>query len=429
MCGDLELALSVQEALNLDIFERCLLLTTEGGLQNKIYWVNILEILDDLSHIEPGEFLITTAHGLQALNKKRQQEMVELFAERKMAAMAIQTGHYIEEIPASLVSLFSASNIPLIEIPPDISFKNITRSLMLSLLKAENEDTGEMQPAKGQVQLQQKYKTMLAIWSGLTAGNKPLSYHQDFLGLGLETEREYWICRVAICELNRKRTLYPVQTEEHLAEPVVKALFQLLEQRHMPYLVGTTGTNLTLLLQPLPESGTGSAMIQYSRRVLEELRLLYAQYDIYLGLSNSHINLSNWEKALYQAEAALQAAALGLVKQNGFGSYAALGPLKLILAVEQTEVLEDQLHETLNSLFEYDQRTCGALIQTLRTYLKYHNIKNASEELYVHRHTMKYRLNQIRKLTGINPEETSSVVILSEALTIYDYLKARGLIA
>lgn len=421
------MSLTVQEALNLEIFGRCRLLTSGSGLKSNIYWVNILEILDDLSHIEPGEFLITTAHGLQALNTKRQKEMVELFAERKMAAMAIQTGHYIEEIPASLVSLFSAYNIPLIEIPPDISFKSITRSLMLSLLKAEKEDAREIPPAEGKKQLQHKYKIMLAIWSGLTEGKKPLSYHQGFLGLGIETEREYWACRVAVCDPNRWPTLYPVQTEEHLAETVGQALFQLMEQRHIPYLIGTAGDNLTLLLQPLPESGMGSAIVQYSKRILEELRLLCAQNDIYLGLSNSHFNIESWEKALGQAETALQSAALGLVKQNGFGSYAALGPLKLILAVERTEVLEDQLHETLNPLFEYDQRTGGALVHTLRTYLKYHNIKNASEELYVHRHTMKYRLNQIRKLTGINPEETSSVVILSEALTIYDYLKARGL--
>jgi hypothetical protein len=421
------MSLTVKEALNLEIFSRCRLLTTGSGLESNIYWVNILEILDDLSHIEPGEFLITTAHGLQTLNTKRQKEMVELFAARKMAALAIQTGHYIEEIPASLVSLFSAYNIPLIEIPPDISFKSITRTLMLSLLRAEKADAGEVKPAKGLGQLQQKYKTMLAIWSGLTEGNKPLSYHQDFIGLGLETEHKYWICRVAACELNRNRTLYPVQTDEHLAEAVGQALFQLLEQRHVPYLVGTNGANLTLLLQPFPEGGPSNAIVQYSRRILEELRLLFAHYDIYLGLSNGHFGIENWDKALGQAETALRAAALGLVKQNGFGSYAALGPLKLILAVDKTEVLEDQLHEILNPLFKYDQRTGGALVNTLRVYLKYHNIKNASEELYVHRHTMKYRLNQIRKLTGINPEETSSVVVLSEALTIYDYLRARGL--
>ncbi|MBM4235220.1 MAG: hypothetical protein FJ152_01970 [Firmicutes bacterium] len=421
------MALTVQEALNLDIFSRCRVLTAGSGLKSIIHWVNILEILDDLSHIEPGEFLITTAHGMQALNTKRQTEMVEFFAERKMAAMAIQTGHYIEEIPASLISLFSAYNIPLIEIPPDISFKNITRSLMLSLLKAEKEDTGELPPAKGKDQLQRKYKTMLAIWSGLSEGKKPLYYHQDLLNLNIETERAYWICRLAACNPKRNRTLYPVQTEELLAEPVGQALFQLMEQRHISYLIGTAGDNLTLLLQPHPESGTGSTIMPYSRRVLEELRLRCVQADIYLGLSNCHLNLESWGKALEQAETALRAAVLGLVKQNGFGSYSALGPLKLILAVENTEALEDHLQETLSPLLEYDQRTGGALVQTLRTYLKYHNIKHASEELYVHRHTMKYRLNQIRKLTGINPEETSAVVILSEALTIYDYLKARGL--
>ncbi len=421
------MALTVQEALDLEIFRRCRLLTTGGGLNNNIYWVNILEILDDLSHIEPGEFLITTAHGLQILNEIRQQEMVGLFAERKMAAMAIQTGHYIEEIPAALVNLFNAYSIPLIEIPPDISFKKITRSLMLSLLKAEKEEPGAIQPAKGKDLIQRKYRAMLAIWAGLTEGIKPFSYHQDFLGLGLETDREYWICRVAACEQNRSLPYYPVLTEEHLSEPVAQALFQLMEQRHIPYLLGAAGANLTLLLQPLPESGTGSAIMQYCRRILEELRLLCSRYDVYLGLSNNHSNLANWEKALDQAEGALQAAVLGLVKQNGFGSYAALGPLKLILSVKKTEALEDQLHETLAPLFEYDQRTGGALVRTLRVYLKHHNIKKASEELYIHRHTMKYRLNQIRKLTGINPEETSAVVILSEALTIYDYLKARGL--
>jgi hypothetical protein len=57
------MSLTVQEALNLEIFRRCRLLTSGSGLKSNIYWVNILEILDDLSHIEPGEFLITTAHG------------------------------------------------------------------------------------------------------------------------------------------------------------------------------------------------------------------------------------------------------------------------------------------------------------------------------------------------------------------------------
>ncbi len=420
---------TVQEALNLEIFSRCRLLTAGSGLDRNIYWVNILEILDDLSHIEPGEFLITTAHDLQPLNIKRQKEMVEFFAERQMAAVAVQTGHYIKEIPASLVNLFNEYNIPLIEIPPDISFKNITKSLMLLLLKTEKDRFDDQQPSKEQDQLRRKYKAMLNTWSGLVEGTEQASQSQGLFGLGLEADRDYWILRVAACDKGRCHTPYPVKTGEHLSEVVGQALFQLMEQRHIPYLVGIAGDNITLLLQPQPGSGTAGAIVQHSRRILEELRLLCTRIDIFLGLSNSHAKIENWKKALDQAEKALWAATLGLINQNGFGIYAMLGPLKLILAVEKTEALEDQLGETLKPLIAYDQRTGGALVQTLRTYLKYHNIKTAAEELFVHRHTMKYRLNQIRKLTGLKPEEPTSLVILSEALTIYDYLKARGLLS
>jgi hypothetical protein len=421
--------LTVQEALSLEIFSRCRLLTANRGLQNDIFWVNILEILDDLSHIESGEFLITTAHGLQALNRKRQKEMVEFFAERRMAAIAIQTGHYIDEIPGPLVNLFNEFQIPLIEIPPDISFKSITRSLMLSLLQTEKESSGDLQPTKGKDQQQRKFKKMLNTWSGIINGMGTATLNQALLDLGLKTDQGYWICRIAACEPGRNHPPFPIRTEEYLAEAAAQALFRLMEQRHVPYLVGAAGNNITLMLQLVPASGAGSTIAHYSRRILEEMRLVCNQLDIYLGLSSNHENFENWRKAAAEAEKALQAASLGLLKQNGFGSYTGLGPLKLILSVENDEILEDQLNETIKPLFDYDKRTGGALFQTLKTYLKYHNIKTAAEELYIHRHTMKYRLNQIRKLTGYNPEETTTMVILSEAMLIYDYLKARGLIS
>jgi hypothetical protein len=74
-CGGIYMAFSVANALEMDIFSKCRLLTGDAGLENEILWVNILEILDDLRHIEPGEFLITTAHGFNAKSLSRQQEL------------------------------------------------------------------------------------------------------------------------------------------------------------------------------------------------------------------------------------------------------------------------------------------------------------------------------------------------------------------
>lgn len=421
------MSLTVQKALNLDIFSRCNLLTAGEGLSNNIYWVNILEILDDLSHLEPGEFLITTAHGLQSLGPTRQKEMVELFAERRLAAVAIQTGHYIDRIPSTLIKLFRDCKIPLIEVPPDLSFKSITRALLLSLLKTENEDSGLNISAKDNDQKQRKYESMLATWGKLVKGIDPVSLNQDFLDLGFKIDQDYWLGQIAATEQDKCRKTSPLITEDHILEELGFNLFQLMEQRYIPFLLGITGSNLTLLLQPLAGSESGDSIIQSSRRILEELRLICPKLEVFMGLSNCHPSINSWKKAVDQAEKALWAATLGLSKQYGHGNYSTLGVLKLILAMEKTDVLEDQLNETLKPLFEYDQRTGGSLMKTLKIYLKYHNIKTAAAELYVHRHTMKYRLNQIRKLTGYNPEETSSLVILSESMIIYDYLKARGL--
>lgn len=422
------MSVTVQEALQLEIFARCRLLTTEKGLQNQIYWVNILEILDDLSHIEPGEFLITTAHGFQALNEKKQLEIIEFLSSRKMAALAIQTGHYLTAIPASLVNHFNRAAIPLIEIPSDISFKSITRSLMLALLQAEKTGRPAAETALSEIRLRGKYRAAQELWNKALSPTDPAVTQQAYLKIGLKSDRHFWICRIAGRRESELPAIFPVETELDLREQIGQALYQIMEQRQVPYLIGTVTDNLTLLVQPAPQDNiSGKNSAQFARRILEELKLLCPQLQIYLGLSESSNNLEGWRKTAAQAEKALQAASLGLLKQGGFAGYGSLGSLKLILAVDELESLEELITGSIRPLIDYDRRTGGALVETLRVYLKHLKIKAAAGELYVHRHTLKYRLNQVKKLTGFNPEEATAVVQLSLALQVYDYLLARGL--
>jgi len=137
--------LVLEQALQLDAFHKCRLLTGPVGLDNQIKWVNILEILDDLRHIEEGEFLITTAYGFDLDDSIKQQRLLELLAGNRLAALAVQTGHYIKEIPGSFIKAAVVTGIPVIEIPGEISFKTLTRAL-LSELQQQNlvEKNGEL---------------------------------------------------------------------------------------------------------------------------------------------------------------------------------------------------------------------------------------------------------------------------------------------
>ena len=129
--------LTVGEALKLDVLQSCKVLTGPAGLQNEIRWVNIIEILDDLRHIEDGEFLITTAYDLNMENEARQKELITYFTNKGLAALAIQTGYYIQEIPPYFIKLAADHGIPVIEIPFEVSFKKLTRGLLGELMRRD----------------------------------------------------------------------------------------------------------------------------------------------------------------------------------------------------------------------------------------------------------------------------------------------------
>jgi len=131
------MAFTVEKALAKEVFRSCKLLTGQAGLQNEIKWVNILEILDDLSHIETGEFLITTAYNFGEFSAEEQRRLLEQLAEKKLAALAIQTGHYLNAVAPSFTALAAGRGIPVIEVPPEISFKSLTRALMGELVRQE----------------------------------------------------------------------------------------------------------------------------------------------------------------------------------------------------------------------------------------------------------------------------------------------------
>ena len=60
------------EALQLPIMKRASLVAGHEGVNTPIKWVTIVEVIEDTTRLQEGEFLITTAYGL-AEDVQRQQ--------------------------------------------------------------------------------------------------------------------------------------------------------------------------------------------------------------------------------------------------------------------------------------------------------------------------------------------------------------------
>ncbi|TKV56461.1 GAF domain-containing protein [Nakamurella flava] len=119
------------------------------------------------------------------------------------------------------------------------------------------------------------------------------------------------------------------------------------------------------------------------------------------GVSREHDNPIELPNALREAETAL-AAARRLGGREAF-LYEELGIVRLLLGSGDDPDLQTFIDEVTGPLIAYDHDNDGALIRTLRAFFDADcSQRVAAERLFIHHKTMRYRLERIRQLTGLD---------------------------
>ncbi len=93
-----------------------------------------------------------------------------------------------------------------------------------------------------------------------------------------------------------------------------------------------------------------------------------------------------------------------------------------LLAAVSDERLVDYSHRHLGPLVEHDRARKGALVGTLRAYLETGEQQHAAQRLRVHPNTLRYRLDRIREITGLDLEDPETRLNLSVALRVQSLL-------
>lgn len=119
------------------------------------------------------------------------------------------------------------------------------------------------------------------------------------------------------------------------------------------------------------------------------------------GVSRAHDDVVALPSAFNQAKTALSAAHR-LGGENVF-LYEELGIVRLLLGSGSDPDLQAFITEVTGPLIAYDRENNGALIRTLRAFFDADCLQRvAAERLFVHYKTLRYRLDQIERLTGLN---------------------------
>lgn len=112
---------------------------------------------------------------------------------------------------------------------------------------------------------------------------------------------------------------------------------------------------------------------------------------------------SELPRSYREAELALRLQASAAVADQ-VSEYAALGVFRLLAALPDQRDVRRFVRHWLGELIDYDARRGTELVRTLTEYLEQGgNYAVTSRRLSVHRNTLKYRLQRIRELSGLEP--------------------------
>lgn len=100
-------------------------------------------------------------------------------------------------------------------------------------------------------------------------------------------------------------------------------------------------------------------------------------------------------------------------------SFEELGVDELLVEVSSSGAAAGYVAAVLGPVQEYDRKKRGSLLQTLQVYLANDaNAQKAAEALFVHPHTVFYRLQQIEELTGRNLKSLADLLAFEVAIRL-----------
>ena len=150
----------------------------------------------------------------------------------------------------------------------------------------------------------------------------------------------------------------------------------------------------------------------------------HAKTTLRIGIGDVATEPTALARSLREAEDAL-AVMSQLPLAGAINAYPELGVYRLLLQFGERRQLEDFVPQQLVTLMKTRQNARNDLMRTLSVYLQCdRNMSQAAEQLHVHHKTVAYRIEQIKKITGLTLAKVDEILHLQLGLKILTVLQA-----
>lgn len=372
----------IKNMVNVDDFK---LVAGEKGICNVIRWVHMVENVEIASFIEGGEMVFVTGLGLSKENILL--DLIKVVEKRGASGIVINVGPYIKQISQEIIDYCNEKKLPLFEVPWNVYMVGIMKQFCLAI--------GQSQ--KVQTNLSDVLKDIIF--------NKTQDedIFETFERYGFKIDMHY---TVSIIEFN---------TIDNNIQVIRDKIHYFLTRLHKEIITLETENRLVLLYAKYND-----------HEVKDDLEQLVKWYRVNgrgskitnIAIGQQVKSLKGISKSYEEANKCLKFHYL-VEEEELILLYSNLGIYKLVLAIENEEVINEFNEETLMPLIQYDKSKGSDLLLVLKYYIDSSgSVKSVSEKMFLHRNTINYKLKRIEEILECDLSDWQTRLILNMALIL-----------
>ncbi|MGI6012581.1 MAG: PucR family transcriptional regulator [Ruminococcus sp.] len=366
------------------------LIAGRGGMQNCVQWVHTLEDEEASEFINGGELIFTTGIGHRDLSWLL--NFAKSLKSHSASGLVLNMGPYLTEVPKKLTDYCDREDFPLFTVPWETRLVDITRNFCNQIIRSEKKEENVGTTLKNLIFFPQDLSRCL-----------PLLERYDF-----DSAASCCVIYMGYME-----------DMEYFEEVSVKIPFEV--EKIFSHLSGWTGHFHSDRGHVYVVSGMTNDQIRELMTRLERYnRTRTIQEKLTFGISS---NRSGAEKLPFHYRRAVKLFEYARKQRKTAVFFEDLNTEKILFSVDNYEILEEYLNDTLGELIMYDKSHHTNYLGTLRLYLECGgSVKQAADQMFVHRNTVNYQLNKIKQILNLDYSVLEDQFRLDLAIKILDIL-------
>src|SRR5674476_1379617 len=171
-----------------------------------------------------------------------------------------------------------------------------------------------------------------------------------------------------------------------------------MAKRDILFISASRSDSVVILVQP--GKLDGGAVIALAGELQAAIDQLLPEISVSVGIGRPHRQLIDLRQSYYEATYAIKIRRLK-GEPGVIASFDDLGSYGLLLGLQDTLSLQVFYDSVLGKLQDYDEQNSSDLVKSLACFLQANgHWGDAAEKLYVHRHTLRYRMKRVEAITG-----------------------------